>query len=56
MELENCPKKCIETGSVHFWCIFFWAQKTYKVEIQLLVGYSERRGKIGYYAPDGRSA
>ena len=34
----------------------FGHKKAYKVEIQLLVDYSERRGRIDYYAPDGRSA
>ena len=43
-------------GSVHFWCNFLGIKKVYKVENQLLVDCSERRGRIGYYAPDGRSA
>ena len=40
-------------GSVHFWCNFLGIKKVYKVENQLLVDYSERRGRIGYYAPYG---
>ena len=32
-------------GSVHFWCNFLGIKKVYKVEIQLLVDYSERRGR-----------
>ena len=35
----------MKTGAVHFWCNFLGTKKTYKVEIQLLVGYSERRGR-----------
>ena len=31
-------------GSVHFWCNFLGTKKVYKVENQLLVDYSERRG------------
>ena len=30
-------------GSVHFWCNFLGTKKTYKIENQLLVDYSERR-------------
>ena len=32
-------------GSVHFWCNFLGIKKVYKVENQLLVDYSERRGR-----------
>ena len=56
VQFEKRPWKCVETGSVHFWCNFLGIKKVYKVENQLLVDYSERRGRIGYYAPDGRSA
>ena len=28
---------------VHFWCIFFGTKKTYKVDIQILVGLLLRR-------------
>ena len=30
-------------GSVHFWCILLGIKKTYKVDIQFLVGYLLRR-------------
>ena len=32
-------------GAVHFWCNFLGTKKVYKVENQLLVDYSERRGR-----------
>ena len=45
VQFEKRPQKCVETGSVHFWCNFLGIKKVYKVENQLLVDYSERRGR-----------
>ena len=45
VQFEKRPQKCVETGSVHFWYNFLGTKKTYKVDIQLLVDYSERRGR-----------
>ena len=42
MKIVLCMWECIETGAVHFLCIFL-VQKTYKVDIQFLVGYLSRK-------------
>ena len=43
MGFERRPYKCVETGSVHFWCIFLGTKKTYKIETQFLVGFFQRK-------------
>ena len=42
-EFEKRPQKCVETGSVHFWCNFLGTKKVYKIENQIFVDYSLRR-------------
>ena len=43
VQFEKRPQKCVETGSVHFWCNFLDIKKVYKVDTQFLVGFLERR-------------
>ena len=46
MKIVLCMWECIESGSVHFWCIFFGYKKTYKIENQILVGLLLRRAGL----------